>query len=174
MGGGLSKLMDNLMERTNFDREEIDRLRKRFMKLDKDGSGAIDRNEFLSIPGISSNPLASRLMDVFDEDGSGTIDFQEFISGLSAFSGKSSKVDKLRFAFKIFDMDRDGYISNGELFLVMKIMVGKNLQDEELQQIVDKSMVEADVNCDGKLDFEEFKNMVDSKSVANSLTLNIF
>lgn len=174
MGGGLSKLMDNLMERTNFDREEIDRLRKRFMKLDKDGSGAIDRNEFLSIPGISSNPLASRLMDVFDEDGSGTIDFQEFISGLSAFSGKSSKVDKLRFAFKIFDMDRDGYISNGELFLVMKIMVGKNLQDEELQQIVDKSMVEADENCDGKLDFEEFKNMVDSKSVANSLTLNIF
>lgn len=59
-------------------------------------------------------------------------------------------------------MDRDGYISNGELFLVLKMMVGNNLkvraclkdwfgrdkrlhiasttsQDQQLQQIVDKS-----------------------------------
>lgn len=173
MGVASSKILDNLMEGTNFDKEEIERLRKRFMKLDKDGSGTIDKNEFLTIPGISSNPLAARLMDVFDEDGNGTIDFQEFIMGLSAFSGKTSKLDKLKFAFKIYDIDRDGYIGNGELFIVMKMMVGKNLQDEELQQIVDKTMMEADEDGDGRLNFQEFRNAVDSKSVANSLTLNI-
>lgn len=174
MGAGSSKIIDSLMEGTNFDRDEVDRLRKRFMKLDKDGSGTIDKQEFLGIPGIASNPLATRLMDVFDEDGSGTIDFQEFITGLSAFSGKTSKIDKLKFAFKIYDIDRDGYIGNGELFIVMKMMVGKNLQDEELQQIVDKTMMEADLNGDGRLDFDEFKNAVDSKSVASALTLNMF
>ncbi|CAK7894483.1 calcineurin subunit B [[Candida] anglica] len=174
MGVASSKVLDSLMEGTNFDREEIDRLRKRFMKLDKDGSGTIDKNEFLEIPGISSNPLASRLMDVFDEDGSGTIDFQEFIGGLSAFSGKTSKLDKLNFAFKIYDIDRDGYIGNGELFIVLKMMVGKNLADEQLQQIVDKTIMEADKDGDGRLDFEEFKSAVDSSSVANALTLNIF
>ena len=79
MGQASSHVLDSLMEGTNFDRDEIDRLRKRFMKLDSDGSGTIDKQEFLAIPGILSNPLASRLMDVFDEDGSGTIDFQEFI-----------------------------------------------------------------------------------------------
>jgi Ca2+-binding EF-hand superfamily protein len=26
-------------------------------------------------------------------------------------------------AFKVYDMDRDGFISNGELFLVLKMMV---------------------------------------------------
>ncbi|KAI3404731.2 hypothetical protein KGF56_002434 [Candida oxycetoniae] len=161
------------MEDTNFSSEEIDRLRKRFMKLDKDGSGEIDRNEFLSIPGISSNPLAARLMDVFDKDGDEQIDFQEFIMGLSAFSGKSSNVEKLKFAFSIYDIDRDGYIGNGELFIVMKMMVGKNLQDEELQQIVDKTMMEADKDGDGKLNFEEFKDAVDSNTIANTLTLNI-
>jgi hypothetical protein len=31
-------------------------------------------------------------------------------------------------AFKVYDMDRDGYISNGELFLVLKMMVGSNLK----------------------------------------------
>ena len=43
------------------------------MKLDKDGSGQKRK----SIPGISSNPLATRLMDVFDKDGDGSIDFEE-------------------------------------------------------------------------------------------------
>jgi hypothetical protein len=31
-------------------------------------------------------------------------------------------------AFKVYDMDRDGYISNGELYLVLKMMVGNNLK----------------------------------------------
>jgi Ca2+-binding EF-hand superfamily protein len=31
-------------------------------------------------------------------------------------------------AFKVYDVDRDGYISNGELFLVLKMMVGNNLK----------------------------------------------
>lgn len=31
-------------------------------------------------------------------------------------------------AFKVYDMDRDNYISNGELFLVLKMMVGNNLK----------------------------------------------
>lgn len=31
-------------------------------------------------------------------------------------------------AFKVYDMDRDGYISNGELFIVLKMMVGNNLK----------------------------------------------
>ena len=43
---------------------------------------------------------------------------------LSAFSGKSDNLNKLRFAFNIYDIDRDGY-GNGELFIVMKMMVGK-------------------------------------------------
>lgn len=41
-------------------------------------------------------------------------------------------------------MDRDGYISNGELYLVLKQMVGNNLKDQQLQQIVDKTIMEAD------------------------------
>lgn len=38
-------------------------------------------------------------------------------------------------AFKVYDMDRDGYISNGELFIVLKMMVGNNLKDQQLQQV---------------------------------------
>lgn len=56
-------------------------------------------------------------------------------------------------AFKIYDIDRDGYISNGELFQVLKMMVGTNLKDAQLQQIVDKTIIYADKDRDGKISF---------------------
>lgn len=87
-------------------------------------------------------------------------------------------------------MDRDGYISNGELYLVLKMMVGNNLKDQQLQQIVDKTIMEADtdgsaplfpsvcparahalVNRDGKLSFEEFKQVVANTDIAKQMTL---
>jgi serine/threonine-protein phosphatase 2B regulatory subunit len=111
------------------------------------------------------------MIAIFDEDGGGDVDFQEFVSGLSAFSSKGNKEQKLQFAFKVYDIDRDGYISNGELFIVLKMMVGNNLKDQQLQQIVDKTIMEADQDKDGKISFEEFKKMVENTDVSNSMTL---
>lgn len=78
---------------------EIERLLKRFRKLDKDGSGSIDKEEFLQIPQIATNPLASRMIAIFDEDGGGSVDFQEFVAGLSAFSSRGGRDEKLRCEF---------------------------------------------------------------------------
>ncbi|KKZ61280.1 calcineurin subunit B [[Emmonsia] crescens] len=169
-----SEVLDSIVSASNFNRDEVDRLRKRFMKLDKDNSGTIERDEFLSLPQVSSNPLATRMIAIFDEDGGGDVDFQEFVSGLSAFSSKGNKEEKLRFAFKVYDIDRDGYISNGELFIVLKMMVGSNLKDMQLQQIVDKTIMEADKDGDGKISFEEFTRMVENTDVSMSMTLGMF
>ncbi|KAL1992900.1 hypothetical protein VTN49DRAFT_3656 [Thermomyces lanuginosus] len=169
---GANQILDNIVSASNFDRDEVDRLRKRFMKLDKDGSGTIEREEFLSLPQVSSNPLATRMIAIFDEDGGGDVDFQEFVSGLSAFSSKGNKEEKLHFAFKVYDIDRDGYISNGELFIVLKMMVGSNLKDVQLQQIVDKTIMEADKDRDGKISFEEFKQIVEKTDVSMTMTLD--
>ena len=38
--------------------------------------------------------------------------------GLAQFSGRDTEDRRLQFIFRIYDMDRDGYISNGELFQV--------------------------------------------------------
>jgi len=169
-----SQILDNIVTFSNFDRDEVDRLRKRFMKLDKDNSGTIEREEFLSLPQVSSNPLATRMIAIFDEDGGGDVDFQEFVLGLSAFSSKGNKEEKLKFAFKVYDIDRDGYISNGELFIVLKMMVGSNLKDQQLQQIVDKTIMEADKDGDGKISFAEFTQMVENTDISMSMTLDQF
>src|SRR3954463_9910364 len=112
------------------------------------------------------------MIAIFDEDGGGDVDFQEFVSGLSAFSSKGNKEEKLQFAFKVYDIDRDGFISNGELFIVLKMMVGNNLKDQQLQQIVDKTIMEADLDGDGKVSFEEFIKMVETTDVAQKMTLD--
>jgi len=114
------------------------------------------------------------MIAIFDEDGGGDVDFEEFVSGLSAFSSKGNKEQKLQFAFKVYDIDRDGYISNGELFIVLKMMVGSNLKDQQLQQIVDKTIMEADLDGDGKISFEEFQKMVENTDVSMSMTLGEF
>ena len=84
-------------------------------------------------------------------------------------SFKRRVLTRVSVAFKVYDMDRDGYISNGELFLVLKMMVGNNLKDGQLQQIVDKTIMEADKDGDGKLNFDEFVQMV-SNTVSDPLS----
>ena len=44
--------------------------------------------------------------------------FTEFVMGLAQFSGRDTEDRRLQFIFRIYDMDRDGYISNGELYQV--------------------------------------------------------
>ena len=57
------------------------------------------------------------MIDVFDGDANGEVDFKEFVLGLAEFTlnEEDDYERKLKFAFKIYDMDRDGYISNTEL-----------------------------------------------------------
>jgi len=128
MGNESSLPMEMCSNCNAFDAEEIKRLARRFKKLDLDGSGSLSIDEFMSLPELQQNPLVQRVIDIFDTDGNGEVDFKEFIQGISQFSVKGDKETKLRFAFKIYDMDRDGYISNGELFQVLKMMVGNNLK----------------------------------------------
>ena len=100
---------------SHFDPEEIARLGKRFRKLDLDNNGALSVEEFMSLPELQQNPLVQRVIEIFDQDGNGEVDFREFIEGVSQFSVKGDKQLKLKFAFKIYDVDKDGFISNGEL-----------------------------------------------------------
>lgn len=150
---------------------EIKKLKKRFDKMDTNKNGKLSVEEIMTIPGLEHNPLVSRVIETFDTNNDGEINFMEFVQGISRFSVKTSKEDKLRFAFNIYDIDNDGFISNGELFTVLKIMVGENLDDINLQQIVDKTIVYADEDGDGKLSFEEFKKVIDKLNITERMTI---
>lgn len=96
------------------------------------------------------------MIAVLDKNKDGNISFLEFVQGLNSLSAGASQEEKLRFAFQIYDINNDGYISNGELFTVLKMMVGSNLNDVQLQQLVDRTIIKADEDFDGKISFDEF------------------
>ena len=121
---------------------------------------------------LANNPLVRRVIAVLDRNKDGNISFLEFVQGLNSLSAGASQEDKLRFAFQIYDINNDGFISNGELFEVLKMMVGGNLNDVQLQQLVDRTIVKADTDFDGKISFDEFKVMVRDLDVVEKLTIN--
>merc|ERR1719350_1811041 len=161
-----------------FSADEVARLEKRFRKLDSDGNNRLSVAEF---PEMQENPIVQRVVQVFDADHSGELDFGEFVKGLAMFTMKNvDRERKLRFLFDIYDMDGDGVISNGELYSVLKMMVGSNLKDEQLQQIVDKTVLTLDKDCDGMVSYEEFCNIVgqgvgkeDEEDVTTALTIEV-
>ena len=154
-----------------FSVEEISKFKKKFNALDKDKSGTIEPDEFFSVPSLAKNPLVKRVISVFDENNDGKISFQEFISGLATLSTGSSDLDKTKFAFKVYDFDNDGMISNGDLYTTLKMMVGDNLTDIQLQQLVDRTIVQVDEDGDGMISLEEFVQMVDKLEIAKKLTI---
>lgn len=123
--------------------DEMEILQARFKTLDKKRSGKLKCSDLLSLEGVQDNPLASKIISLFDTNQDGHIDFAEFVSGLSAFTRKGTPLSKLsckRIAwfiklviFAIYDTNNDGYISNGDLFLALRMMTGEQLSDVQLQ-----------------------------------------
>jgi len=73
---------------------------------------------------------------------------------------KGSDFDKSRLAFSIYDVDGDGFISREDLFSLLKSVVGQNLSDSQIRQLVDRQMRASDSDHDGKLSFDEFQAAV--------------
>ena len=155
-----------------FSQEELLMLEQRFRRLDKDGSGMLEPNEFFDIPELAQNPLVQRVISVFDKNKDGNISFYEFVTGISKLTEAGSEEDKMRFLFSIYDIEGDGFISNGELFKVLKMMVGNNLSDVQLQQLVDRTIIRADEDFDGKISYEEFCKMIRNLEIGDKLTLH--
>ena len=86
-------------------------------------------------------------------------------------------------------MDNDGFVSNGELFQVLKMMVGNNLKDTQLQQIVDKTIIlyakvseaagevllltEMFQDNDGKISFDEFCQVVKNTDIHTRMVVEV-
>jgi Ca2+-binding EF-hand superfamily protein len=60
-----------------------------------------------------------RMVEIIDCDGNGTIDFREFVVGLAAFV-LSGSFGRVRFAFRLFDLNNDGSFSKRELLTAIR------------------------------------------------------
>ncbi|CAF4003029.1 unnamed protein product [Rotaria sordida] len=140
---------------SSFSTAKAEEFRHVFMLFDKNGDGTIDANEIGQVMrSLGLNPTNKEIADLIaevDKNGNQHLDFQGFVTFMSKHWHERDQEAELREAFRLFDRDNSGYITINELKEVM-LNMGEKLNQEELEEM----MREADVNKDGKLDYEEF------------------
>ncbi|KAK0409970.1 hypothetical protein QR680_004870 [Steinernema hermaphroditum] len=186
--GSTSSLMlqeeeiQSIQKETGFSRNQIVRLYSRFLSLDKQGRGYLDRDDFLRIPELAINPLGDRIVDAFFSETVSPdqrINFREFIKVLAHFRPinktkpniVNSRDEKLRFAFTMYDLNKNGYITRDEFKVILNMMVGANITAEQLDSIADRTITEADADNDGKISFQEFCKAMEKTDIEQKMSI---
>ena len=102
------------------------------------------------------DPTEEDLRDMIrnvDTNANGAIDFAEFIDMM--VKRRDCLEDDVAHAFKVFDRDGDGLISEEELRLTMTNL-GEALTEAEVRHMI----AEADMDGDGKINFAEFSRLM--------------
>ena len=149
-------------------------LKNKFREIAGDDN-KIDRSEFQQHLSISNEKIINRIFDVFDKDRNNFLDVNEFIAGIENLINGEKK-QKIKFAFDIHDTDASGDIDELELKILIKNILIENNLDFDVNQIdliVDDLFKNADVDGNGKIDFNEFSKLIEKyPNLIDSLAVN--
>ncbi|XP_045929873.1 calcineurin B homologous protein 2 isoform X1 [Micropterus dolomieu] len=190
-----------LMQETGFSAAHILRLHERFEFLDKDKRGQLSPQDFGALPELALNPIGDRIIGAFFSPGhfqqetgnvslsplsrQETVDFASFVRILAHFRPTetnrtrdgaqqepvNSKTRKLKFAFQLYDQDRDGKISRAELLQVLRAMLGIQVTEEQLQSIAERAIQEADLDKDDAISFDEFRKSLEKVDIDHKMSI---
>ncbi|XP_023719098.1 NADPH oxidase 5 isoform X3 [Cryptotermes secundus] len=154
--------LSNARPRSGIDKSNLEWLEQLFRQT-VGNEREIRRDDFKKIV-ISKNPFfTERVFQIFDKDNSGSISLQEFIDAMHQFAGQSPD-DKIRFLFKVYDLDGDGLIQHRELQHVMRACMEENGMKFSEEQIDDLTMAlfeDADSENRGTITYEALKNQLE-------------
>lgn len=144
---------------TSLSDEQLEKLHNAFTLFDKDGDGSISPRELgNAIRSLGQNPTEKELREMIAEidlDGSGGVGFDEFVVLMISHLKDVDTESEIRQAFNVFDRNGDGFITADELRYAM-LNLGEPLTDEEVEEMIR----EADLDGDGKINYEEFVIMM--------------
>ncbi|XP_074645829.1 calcineurin B homologous protein 1-like [Tubulanus polymorphus] len=178
--------IESIQKETGFSRSQIIRLYSRFTSLDKANNGYLSREDFLRIPELAINPLGDRIVHSFFSENSEEVNFRQFMNVLARFrpikrkerkdieNGMmklNSREEKLKFAFKMYDLDGDDKIAREELLAVLHMMVGANISEEQLGSIADRTIAEADTDNNQAITFDEFVKAMELIDVEQKMSI---
>lgn len=83
----------------------------------------------------------------------------------------NSRSNKLKFAFQLYDQDKDGKISRDELLKVLRDMLGLQVTEEQLESIADRTIQEADLDRDDAISFEEFRKSLEKVNIDHKMSI---
>ncbi|XP_058050835.1 calsenilin isoform X2 [Ahaetulla prasina] len=173
--------LDQLQLLTKFTKKELQSLYRGFKN--ECPSGLVDEETFKLIyaqffPQGDATMYAHFLFNAFDLDRSGAIRFEDFVIGLSILL-RGTVHEKLSWAFNLYDINKDGYITKEEMLAIMKSiydMMGRYtypiLREDAPFEHVEKFFQKMDKNQDGIVTIEEFlETCQKDENIMNSMQL---
>ncbi|XP_041360137.1 calcium and integrin-binding protein 1-like [Gigantopelta aegis] len=152
---------------TYLTKKEILHVFKRFSALSpdvvsKNKNVKLEKDVVLKLPELEVNPFRERICEVFSSAGDGGLTFEDFLDMMSVFSDQAPKNVKVEYAFRIYDFDSDDMLSSNDLKKVVEKLTGsqQKLDDEDMQQLIDNILSEADLDDDESLSFAEFEHVI--------------
>lgn len=113
---------------THVEKRELAAMLAKFKEISSrsGNSTMINRTEFgeaLSIVGINQNDadILDRIFTMYDKSGDDQINYRDFIVGIAPLIS-GSHVDKIDFAFRLYDMDGTSYLQAREMVTVLSQM----------------------------------------------------
>jgi len=122
------------------------------------------------------NPLSSRLLTVLESsfENPEKVSFKDFVKATNPFSTRARTDDKLKLAFKIYDVDNDGKIGRSDLTHILELQLGVGQCDEaEIREIVEYCVTEIDIDGDGFMSYEDFTRTVGTSDIKAKLTFDL-
>ena len=146
--------LDDYSRENNLRPESIKKAHKRYLEIDKNKAGVIDYTEFCEMLQAEPNAQSEALFTLYDYEGAGLIDAREILIALANFTG-AGKDDKLKFAFLVFDDERNDYITKVELTRILKANHLAKIEAEVARK-AETIMAQADKAGDGIISYQEF------------------
>ena len=139
--------------------DKIAEYKEAFDMFDKDGGGTISCNEIVKIMKNFGYPIkkseAQKMISEIDDNGDGEIDFEEFVTLMERQTNyvEESEEDLVLRAFKSFDKDHDGKITNYEFRYILTML---GFDEKFTEDEVDTLFKECDLDNDGILVYQDF------------------
>ncbi|XP_038606765.1 calcium and integrin-binding family member 4 [Tachyglossus aculeatus] len=110
-----------------------------------------------SLPALRVNPFRDRICKVFSHGD--VFSFEDVLGMASVFSKKACPSLKIEYAFRIFDINENGFIDEEDLqIIIQRLLNSENLGADELTQLTNHILAEADLDNDHMLSFSEFEH----------------
>lgn len=110
---------------------------------------------------IDDSLLMDRVFRCFDLDADNSISFEEFVRGMSVFL-KGKFEERLKFCFRVYDLNGDRYISKEEMFQLLKNCIVKGAEEDEdgVKDLVDLVLKKLDEDRDGRVSEADYSTAV--------------
>ncbi|KAH8284065.1 hypothetical protein KR054_009107 [Drosophila jambulina] len=143
----------------NLDAEQLKDLQKAFSLFDDADNKVIPINHLKHLMrSVACHPTELELQHILNEidpEGAGELHLSDFLYIMSQKYATMTPEDEIIGAFRVFDKQGTGFISEKEFRHIMKNL-GEHMTDDEVDEIV----LDADANVEGNINYASFVAMM--------------